>query len=95
MQIDVVALFERGGPYWYWRGFNPIAAFWTVAGFLIYMFFIPPADIQTLCTLLITGAGYWATTRVVALRWNVMARASRPGDQRESVDELAWDLAVR
>jgi hypothetical protein len=43
----------------------------------------------------ITGGGYWATTRLVAARSNVMARASRPGDQRESVDELAWELAVR
>jgi NCS1 family nucleobase:cation symporter-1 len=95
MRIDVVALFERGGPYWYWHGFNPIAAAWTVAGFLIYMFVIPQAYIQTLCTFVITGAGYWATTRLVALRSSVMARASRPGDQRESVDELAWELAVR
>jgi cytosine/uracil/thiamine/allantoin permease len=41
MKIDVVALFERNGPYWYWRGFNPIAALWTVGGFLVYMFVIP------------------------------------------------------
>ncbi len=95
MQIDMVALFERDGPYWYWRGFNPIAAAWTVAGFLIYMFVIPQAFIQTLCTVLITGGGYWATTRLVALRSKVMARASRPGEQRESVDDLAWELAVR
>jgi nucleobase:cation symporter-1, NCS1 family len=95
MQIDVVALFERNGPYWYWRGVNPIAALWTVLGFLTYMFVIPPAYIQTVCTILITGAGYWATTRLVALWWTALARASRPGDQRESVDELAWDLAVR
>ena len=95
MQIDVVALFERDGPYWYWRGFNPIAALWTVAGFLIYMFVIPQTWIQTLCTLVITGCGYWITTRIAALGSSVMARASRPGEQRESVDELAWDLAVR
>jgi nucleobase:cation symporter-1, NCS1 family len=95
MRVDVVALFEPEGPYWYWRGFNPIAVTWTVIGFLIYMFVIPQAWIQTLCTLLITSLGYWATTRLVAMRSKVMARASRPGDQRESVDELAWDLAVR
>jgi len=95
MRVDVVALFEPNGPYWYWRGFNPIAVAWTVIGFLIYMFVIPQAWIQTLCTLLITSAGYWATTRWVAIRSTVMARASRPGDQRESVDELAWDLAAR
>ena len=45
--------------------------------------------------ILIIGAGYRATTRLVALRSSVVAQASRPGDQRESVDELAWDLAVR
>jgi len=95
MRIDVVALFERGGPYWYWRGFNPVAVLWTVLGFLLYMFVIPQAYIQTLCTLLITAAGYWATVRLVAMRSNIMARAARPGDQRETVDELAWDLAVR
>ncbi len=95
MRIDVVALFERGGPYWYWRGLNLVAALWTVIGFLIYMFVIPQAWIQTPCTLLLTGAGYWATIRLVAMRSAVMARASRPGDQRETMDELAWDLAVR
>jgi NCS1 nucleoside transporter family len=95
MQIDMVALFERDGPYWYWKGFNPVAAIWTVAGFLIYMFVIPQAWIQTLCTVVITGAGYWATTKLVSMRYDLIARASRPGDQRESVDELAWDLAVR
>jgi purine-cytosine permease-like protein len=95
MRIDVVALFERDGPYWYWRGFNPIAALWTVAGFLIYMFVIPQAWIQTLCTIMITGGGYWMTTRLAAMRSRVMARGSRPGDQRETMGELAWDLAAR
>jgi nucleobase:cation symporter-1, NCS1 family len=95
MQIDMVALFERHGPYWYWRGFNPIAAAWTVAGFLIYMFVIPQSYVQTLWTVVVTGGGYWATTRLVAMRSEVVARASRPGDQRESVDDLAWDLAAR
>jgi nucleobase:cation symporter-1, NCS1 family len=95
MRIDVVALFERDGPYWYWRGVNLVAALWTVIGFVIYMFVIPQAWLQTPCTLLLTGAGYWATIKLVALRSTVIARASRPGDQRESMDELAWDLAVR
>jgi uncharacterized membrane protein len=91
----VVGLFERGGPYWYWRGFNLVAVLWTVVGFLLYMFVIPPAWLQTPCTVVLTAAGYWMTTRLAA-RWSaVIARASRPGDQRESVDDLAWDLAVR
>jgi nucleobase:cation symporter-1, NCS1 family len=95
MRIDVVALFERGGPYWYVGGFNPIAVAWTILGFLIYMFVIPQAWLQTLCTLLITAAGYTLTTRFAVIRSTIMARASRPGDQRESVDELAWELAAR
>lgn len=95
MRIDVVALFEAHGPYRYWHGFNLIAVLWTVIGFLIYMFLIPQAWIQTLCTMLITGCGYWLTTRMVAIRSTVMARASRPGDQREQVDDLAWELAAR
>ena len=41
MQIDLVALFEPNGPYWYWRGVNPIAVVWTALGFLAYMFVIP------------------------------------------------------
>ncbi len=94
MQIDVVALFERVGPYWYWKGFSPVAVVWTILGFLLYMFVIPQAWIQTLCTVLMTGGGYWATTALIAARFNFMARGSRPGDQRESTDELAWDLSV-
>lgn len=60
MRIGVAGLFEHAGPHWYWRGFNPIAALWTAVGFLIYMFVIPQPYIQTICTLLITGAGYIA-----------------------------------
>jgi len=95
MRVDIVALFEPNGPYRYWHGFNLIAVLWTVIGFLIYMFLIPQAWIQTLCTMVITAFGYGLTTRMVAMRSQVMARASRPGDQREGVDDLAWDLAVR
>ncbi len=95
MRIDVVALFESDGPYRYWRGFNLIAVLWTVIGFLIYMFLIPQAWIQTLCTMLLTAGGYWLTTRLVAMHSKAMARASRPGDEREGAGDLAWDLAVR
>src|SRR5271155_317043 len=41
MQIDLVGLFEVNGPYWYWKGVNPVAVGWTVLGFLAYMFLIP------------------------------------------------------
>ena len=29
MKIDLVALFEPNGPYWYWKGVNPVAVAWT------------------------------------------------------------------
>ena len=95
MQIDLVALFEPNGPYWYWRGVNPIAVVWTALGFLAYMFVIPAAWIQVLVTLVATGAGYWATTVLLAPRLAELARAARPGDAREAVEDLDWELAVR
>jgi nucleobase:cation symporter-1, NCS1 family len=33
MRIDVPALFEKHGRYWYWGGFNWIAVAWTALGF--------------------------------------------------------------
>ena len=95
MQIDLVALFEPNGPYWYWRGVNPIAVVWTALGFLAYMFVIPAAWIQVLVTLVATGAGYWATTVLLAPRLVELGRAARPGLAREAVEDLDWELAVR
>src|SRR5271165_5549300 len=95
MKIDLVALFEPNGPYWYWRGVNWVAVAWTVLGFLAYMFVIPPASIRVLVTLLVTGAGYWATVELLAPRVPQLARASRPGEQREAVEDLDWELALR
>lgn len=91
-QIDVVGLFEREGPYWYLKGANPVALAWTVIGFLIYMFVIPTAWIQTLVTMLIVGIGYYVTVRLVAPHIPYIARAAKPGEQRESVDEVTSKL---
>jgi cytosine/uracil/thiamine/allantoin permease len=88
-KIDLVALFERDGIYWYWNGFNPVAVLWTVLGFGIYMFVIPTGMMKTVSTVLICGAGYSVTTWLVARYWTVLATASRPGEQRETVEELA------
>ncbi len=95
MKIDLVALFEPNGAYWYWNGVNPIAVVWTVLGFLAYMFVIPAEWIKVLVTVLATGAGYWATTQLLAPHLTRLGRAARPGDQREAVEELDWELAVR
>jgi cytosine/uracil/thiamine/allantoin permease len=95
MRIDLVALFEAKGPYWYWKGFNPIAVIWTALGFLAYMFVIPPESIRVLVTLLATGAGYWATMQLLSPYFTWLARASHPGEQREPVEDLDWELALR
>jgi NCS1 family nucleobase:cation symporter-1 len=94
--IDLVGLFEPKGPYWYWKGVNPVAVIWTAVGFLLYMFVIPAEWIRVVCTVLITGAGYWATTELLSRRFAGIAAASRPAlVQREAIEELDWDLAVR
>jgi NCS1 nucleoside transporter family len=95
MRIDLVALFAPNGAYWYWKGFNFIAVVWTALGFLAYMFIIPAEWIRVVVTLLATGAGYWATIQLLAPYFEELSRASNPGEEREPVEELDWDLAVR
>jgi NCS1 nucleoside transporter family len=96
MQIDLVGLFEEKGPYWYWKGVNPVAVAWTLLGFLVYMFVIPKEWIQVLVTVTVTGAGYWATVKLLAPRLKPLAVASHPTMiQREAVEDLDWELAVR
>jgi NCS1 family nucleobase:cation symporter-1 len=94
-RIDLVALFEPKGPYWYWNGVNRVAVVWTVLGFLVYMFVIPAEWIRVLITLLATGAGYWATMQLLSPRFTELARASHPGEQREAIEDLDWKLALR
>ncbi len=93
-RVDVVALFEPGGPYWYWRGFGVAAIGWTVLGFFIYLA-VPMAWLPTAVTPVVTGMGYYATVRLLSARFPTLARAARPGEQRESVDELDQELALR
>jgi len=95
MRIDLVALFEAKGPYWYWRGVNPVAVVWTLLGFLAYMFVIPAEWIRVLVTLVATGAGYWATMYLLRPYFDELARASHPGEAPEPIEDLDWELAVR
>jgi cytosine/uracil/thiamine/allantoin permease len=95
MRIDLVALFEAKGPYWYWKGVNPVAVTWTALGFLAYMFVIPAEWIRVVVTLLATGAGYWATMQLLSPYFTELARGSHPGVQREAIEELDWELALR
>ena len=95
MRIDLPALFEPNGRYWYWHGVNPVAVIWTALGFLAYMFVIPAEWIRVLVTLLATGAGYWATMHLLAPYFPELALASHPGEQREPIEDLDWQLALR
>ncbi|WP_428487801.1 purine-cytosine permease family protein [Rhodopila sp.] len=94
-RIDLPALFQPGGNYWYWRGFNPIAAVWTVLGFGIYMYVIPVGMMKTVSTVLLCGFGYWITTWLMSASWSALTRAARPVEQVQTVEELAWQLAER
>ncbi|MBV8937839.1 MAG: cytosine permease [Alphaproteobacteria bacterium] len=95
MRIDLAALFETKGRYWYWHGVNPIAVIWTALGFLAYMFVIPAEWIRVLVTLSATGVGYWATMHLLAPHFPQLALASHPGEQREPIEDLDWQLALR
>jgi hypothetical protein len=59
------------------------------------MYLVPTAMIKTISTLLICGLGYSVTTWIVSTGWTALAAASRPDRQRETVEELAWQLAER
>ena len=65
-RIDVPALFQRGGRYWYQQGFATPALAWVALGALLYGFVIPTAWIPSFVTLLITGFGYWLTAVVTS-----------------------------
>lgn len=77
MGIDVVALFERDGRYWYWSGFNWLAVGWTVAGFGIYLL-LPTVAVQTFTCLVITGVGYVVTVRLLRGRSARVSAANAP-----------------
>ncbi|MEJ7872007.1 MAG: cytosine permease [Rubrobacteraceae bacterium] len=83
-RIDVLALFDRNGPYWYVRGFNPVAVAWTALGLVIY-FLLPQAVLPIITAAVITGVGYYVTVRVVATRSPVVDAAARPGQQRQDL----------
>jgi NCS1 nucleoside transporter family len=61
-RLQLAALFDRNGPYWYWNGFNLRAIVWILVGFGLY-FLTPVSWIQTVTTVLLTGIGYFFTAR--------------------------------
>ena len=83
-RIDVLALFDRNGPYWYVGGFNPVAVAWTALGLVVY-FLLPQAVLPIITAAVITGIGYYMTVRVVATRSPAVDAASRPGQQHQDL----------
>jgi hypothetical protein len=60
------------------------------------MFVIPAEWIRVVITVIATGAGYWASIELLAPRFAQLARAARPAlVQREAVEDLDWELALR
>jgi NCS1 nucleoside transporter family len=94
MKIDVPALFERGGRYWYWAGFNWIAVGWTVLGFLGSLL-VPDAWVKTIASGILTGLCYLATMLAVRGRAAVLSRASAPVEVTVDMAELDHQLATQ
>jgi purine-cytosine permease-like protein len=94
-RIDVPALFDPGGLYWYWGGFNVLAIIWTILGFLLCTLFVPVAEMPVLVALIVTAIGYSAAVVLVRSRSPVLEQAMQPGKQHETIEELDLALANR
>lgn len=92
LKVDVVALYDRNGSYWYWGGFNPIAIVWTLIGFVLYQYVIPVALFQTLSTVLVVMIGYTLTVKLFTGS-SVIANAANP--PRLTPQELEEVLSVK
>jgi putative hydroxymethylpyrimidine transporter CytX len=66
--LDVEGLYTEGGPYWYRRGYNPVALTAWAAGFAVYeaMAFMKLAVGGSLPSMLTAGLLYWALSRKAA-----------------------------
>ncbi len=79
LKVNVVALYDKNGPYWYFGGFNPIAIVWTVIGFVLYQYVIPTASFQTFTTIVVVMIGYTLTVKLFS-KSSVIAQAASPSD---------------
>jgi len=92
-RIDVLALFDRNGPYWYIGGFNPVAVAWTALGLGVF-WLLPQTAVPIITAAIVTGIGYYATLRVVASRSAAVDAAARPGRQYEDISAADVDLQL-
>jgi NCS1 nucleoside transporter family len=92
-RIDVLALFDRSGPYWYIGGFNPVALAWTALGLGVF-WLLPQTAVPIVTAAVITAIGYYVTVRAVASRVPAVDAAARPGRQYEDVSAADVDLRL-
>jgi nucleobase:cation symporter-1, NCS1 family len=92
-RIDVLALFDRNGPYWYIGGFNPVAVAWTALGLAVF-WLLPQTAVPIITAAVITGIGYYVTVRAVASKSPAVDAAARPGRQYEDVSAADVDLQL-
>ena len=76
-RLDVAAMYDTGagGPYWYWRGFNPAALAAMLVGLGVYIFLLNPLTYESrwpyqyltasLPTALVSALVYWVFTRTL------------------------------
>lgn len=74
-RLELTALYRKGGPYWYWHGFNPVALAWVAVGLCVYLW-TPVIYIQSLATVLVTGTGYFVSMRLLLPHFEGLSRAS-------------------
>ena len=86
-RLDVLALFDRNGPYWYVGGFNPVAVAWTVLGLVSY-WMLPQTVLPIITAAVITGIGYYVTMRIAASRLPAVQAAARPGQQHQDLSSV-------
>ncbi len=86
-RLDVLALFDRNGPYWYVGGFNPVAVVWTVLGLVSY-WMLPQTALPIITAAVITGIGYYVTMRIAASRLPAVQAAARPGQQHQDLSSV-------
>ncbi len=76
MRLDVPALFEPHGRYWYWSGYNLVAIGWTALGVLLSTLVLPPSWPVPVAALLLSACGYLATMLLLRSRSGPLSRAT-------------------
>ncbi len=62
--LDVPALYDPHGRYWFTGGFNPVAVLWMVLGFGFY-YIVPASWIPNVATIVVVGICYVLTSYLV------------------------------